>query len=276
MERWGWTELSGHAYRTDYDLRNHMTHSGVYMRVHKPLGQPRTVRQVRLEPNRETLEADFGEEQAGRIDVLLERSDPAAVERELREKGLYEVTGQSSVWISPRHVKATYRDVLEKGRNFTPHVVEPSFGVDRITYAILEYAYKERDKRVLLEVPRDIAATKIAVFPLVNRDGLPEKAREIVQSMLAEELTVSYDASGSIGRRYARADEVGTPICLTVDYRTLQDNTVTLRDLYTWKQVRSQAESLPEQLREYLRCHREFSDMGSPVPDKPEPNSQMN
>jgi glycyl-tRNA synthetase len=276
LERWGWTELSGHAYRTDYDLRNHMMHSGVDMRVHKPLGEPRTVRQIRLEPNRDTLEADFGKEQAGKIVVLLERSDPAVVERELREKGIYEVTGQSSVWVGPRHIKVTYQDILEKGRSFIPHVVEPSFGVDRITYAVLEYAYKERDKRVLLEVPRDIAATKVAVFPLVNRDGLPDKARKIVQSLLAEELTVSYDASGSIGRRYARADEVGIPICLTVDYRTLEDSTVTLRDLYTWKQVRSQALSLPEQLREYLRCRREFSGMGSPVPEKPGANSKMN
>jgi glycyl-tRNA synthetase len=275
LERWGWTEVSGHACRTDYDLRNHMTHSNVDMRVHKPLGEPRTVRQVRVEAKKDVLEADFGEKQAEKITTLLKRSDPVALERELREKGSYEITGQPSVWIEPRHVTVTYRDVSEKGRSFIPHVVEPSFGVDRIAYAVLEYAYKERDKRVVLEVPRDVAATKVAVFPLVNRDGLPEKAKGIVDSLLEEEMTVSYDASGSIGRRYARADEVGTPICVTIDYKTMEDNTVTLRDLYTWKQVRSGAESLPSQLREYLRGRLEFNDMGSPVPEKPAESSQI-
>jgi len=268
LERWGWTEVSGHAYRTDYDLRNHMAHSNVDLRVHKPLSEPRRATWVKVEPKMERLEADLGREQAQKVALLLKRSDPTVVERELHEKGFYEVTGQPSVRIEPRHVGVIYEEVEEKGRYFIPHVVEPSFGVDRIVYALLEYAYKERGNRVVLETPRDVAATKVAVFPLVNRDGLPEKARRIADSLLEEDFIVSYDASGSIGRRYARADEVGTPVCVTVDYKTLDDETVTLRDLYTWKQVRVKVDSLPNLLRNYLRGHLEFHELGPSVSEK--------
>ncbi|MEM2921651.1 MAG: His/Gly/Thr/Pro-type tRNA ligase C-terminal domain-containing protein, partial [Candidatus Bathyarchaeia archaeon] len=99
--------------------------------------------------------------------------------------------------------------------------------------------YRERNGRVVLEIPRDIAGVKVGVFPLVNRDGLPELARHVADILIGEDLVVAYDESGSIGRRYARADEIGIPLCVTVDYQTLQDKTVTLRDLYTWAQVRA-------------------------------------
>lgn len=267
LERWGWTEVSGHAYRTDYDLRNHMAHSNVDMRIHKSLSQPRKTVQVKIVPIMEMFEADLGKEQAQKVANLITRSDPTIVERELREKGFYEITGQPSVRIEPRHVAVTYEDVEKKGRHFIPHVVEPSFGVDRIVYALLEYAYKERGDRVVLEIPRDVAPTKVAVFPLVNRDKIPEKAREIADALLEEGFTVSYDLSGSIGRRYARADEVGTPVCITVDYKSLEDDTVTLRDLYTWKQVRTKIKSLSVTLRNYLRGRSEFPELGSAVPE---------
>jgi glycyl-tRNA synthetase len=270
LERWGWTEVSGHAYRTDYDLRNHMAHSNVDMRVHKPLSAPRKVSQIKLEPRVDELMVDFGKEQADELALLLKRSDPIIVERELREKGYYELTGQPSVWVEPRHVALTYEEIEEKGRYFIPHVVEPSFGVDRIIYALLEYAYKERGKRLVLEIPRAVAATKVAVFPLVNRDGLPEEARKIADSLIEEGFTVNYDSSGSIGRRYARADEVGTPVCATIDYQTLKDDTVTLRDLYTWSQVRTKVNSLPDILRDYMKGRLEFTKLGRPVTEKSE------
>ncbi len=269
LERWGWTEVSGHAYRTDYDLRNHMAYSNVDMRVHKSLSQPRKTVQIKIVPIMEMFEADLGKEQAQKVANLITRSDPVIVERELREKGFYEITGQPSVRIEPRQVAVTYEDVEEKGRHFIPHVVEPSFGVDRIVYALLEYAFKERGDRVVLEIPRDVAPTQVTVLPLVNRDNIPEKAREIADALLEEGFAVSYDLSGSIGRRYARADEVGTPVCITVDYKSLEDGTVTLRDLNTWKQVRTKIESLPVHLRNYLQGRSEFPELGSVVPEKP-------
>jgi len=123
-----------------------------------------------------------------------------------------------------------------------PHVIEPSFGIDRIVYALLESSlYKEqvgKQKRKVLGFKNEIAPIKAAVFPLLNRDGLKEKAVEVFQALRDEAILVEYDDSGSIGRRYRRQDEIGTPYCITIDYDTLEDGTVTIRERDTMKQVR--------------------------------------
>jgi glycyl-tRNA synthetase len=265
LERWGWTEVAGHAYRTDYDLRNHMAHSNVDLRVRRQLPKPRRVKRFKVTPLVEELTADFGVEDTKTISSLIKRSDPEIVVRELREKGFYEVTGRTPRRIGPRHVEVKEMEVEEKSRSFIPHVVEPSFGVDRIIYAMLEYGYREREGRIVLEIPKDVAGIKAGVFPLVNRDGLPELARHLADTLIDEGLIVTYDESGSIGRRYARADEIGIPICITVDYQTLQDKTVTLRDLYSWAQVRVSIRDLPSLLHDYLKGTLEFNQLGVSV-----------
>jgi glycyl-tRNA synthetase len=265
LNRWGWTEVSGHAYRTDYDLRNHMAHSGVDLRVYKAFDEPRTLVTVQVKPLMESLLEDLGSAEGERIARLLTKADPSIVARELREKGFYEVTGQYPVRVQPRHVEVTREEMAAAGRYFVPHVVEPSFGVDRILYTVLEYAYAERGRRIVLSLPRTIAAVKAAVFPLVRRDGLPEFAKQVYRRLIDEDFLVKYDASGSIGRRYARADEIGVPLCITIDYQSLEDETVTLRDLYTWKQVRAKASDLPSRLWEYFRGKIEFDALGTAV-----------
>jgi len=188
LERWGWTEVSGHNYRTDYDLSRHMKASGVDLTAFK--------------------ESENG------------------------------------------------------GRRFIPHVIEPSFGLDRLAYVALEYAYTKKKKRTLLSLSRDIAPIQASVFPLVSKDGLPEKAKEVYQMLIKEGFTVEWDESGSIGRRYARADEAGTPLGVTIDYRTLEDGTVTLRDRDTWRQVRSEIDNLSELLHAYFRHKIGFEGLG--------------
>ncbi len=123
--------------------------------------------------------------------------------------------------------------------------------------------HTEKKNRVVLRLPKDIAAVKVAIFPLVNKDGLPNTARKVYKMLLNEEFIVHWDESGSIGRRYARADEIGIPICVTVDYQTLQDNTVTLRDVYTWEQIREEIQNLPHVLWEYFKGKRTFKEMES-------------
>ena len=105
----------------------------------------------------------------------------------------------------------------------------------------------------------------MAVLPLLSRDGLPEKAREVYNLLLAEGFEVEYDESGSIGRRYARCDEIGIPIAITVDHRTLEDDTVTLRDRDTWRQVRAPIAELSSLLSAYFRKKLEFEELGEPV-----------
>ncbi len=136
--------------------------------------------------------------------------------------------------------KLRWRD--EGGEPFVPHVLEPTFGVDRSVLAAICAAYTEEkledgSERVVLKMKPVIAPVKVAVFPLMKKDGMPEKAREILQKLQIFG-AVQYDEGGAIGKRYRRHDEIGTPVCITVDYDTLEDNTVTVRDRDTMEQER--------------------------------------
>ncbi|MBU5689520.1 MAG: glycine--tRNA ligase [Candidatus Aenigmatarchaeota archaeon] len=128
---------------------------------------------------------------------------------------------------------------LPDGRKILPHVVEPSFGLERILYAILLYNFVEDKERGWnwLRLPPKIAPYIAGVYPLVNKDGINEKAKEIFKT-LKKNFDVLFDDAGSIGKRYARADEIGIPFGITIDYQTLEDDTVTIRDRDSTKQER--------------------------------------
>ncbi len=130
----------------------------------------------------------------------------------------------------------------ELNESYTPYVIETSIGVDRMFLSVLCSSYEEQeleggDKRVVLHLPAALAPVKCAVLPLVKKDGLPEKAREIVDD-LKFDFTTHYEEKDAIGRRYRRQDAIGTPFCITVDHQTLEDNTVTLRERDSMKQTR--------------------------------------
>ncbi|HET6441634.1 MAG TPA: glycine--tRNA ligase [Phycisphaerae bacterium] len=153
----------------------------------------------------------------------------------------------------------TYYDDETKER-FLPYVIEPSGGVDRALLAFLCEAYDEDEapdekgkaqKRTVLRFHPRLAPIKVAVFPLVKKDGMPEKARAIYEEC-RRHLAAFYDEKGAVGRRYRRQDEAGTPFCVTVDGQTFEDGTVTIRDRDTMKQERIQSESVLGYVREHL------------------------
>ena len=130
----------------------------------------------------------------------------------------------------------------ELNESYTPYVIETSIGLDRTFLAIFSYAYHEEtledgSQRVVLKIPAILAPYKVAVLPLVKKDGLPEKAQQIVDS-LKYDYMVQYDEKDAIGRRYRRQDAIGTPFCVTVDNQTLEDGTVTVRERDTMQQER--------------------------------------
>ncbi len=136
----------------------------------------------------------------------------------------------------------------QTNESYTPYVIETSIGVDRMFLSIMCHAYTEEqlengETRVVLKLPAALAPTKLAVLPLVRKDGLPEKAREIIDA-LKFHFNCSYDEKDTIGKRYRRQDAVGTPYCVTVDYDTLKDNTVTLRFRDTMEQERVSIDQL--------------------------------
>ncbi len=154
----------------------------------------------------------------------------------------------------------TYYDDQTKER-FIPHVVEFSGGVDRATLAFLCEAYTEDEapdekgkmqSRTVMKLHPRLAPIKLAVFPLVKKDGMPEIAREIHQDARAAGLASFYDEKGAVGRRYRRQDEAGTPFCVTVDGQTLKDKTVTIRDRDTLHQDRISLQEVVSYVRERI------------------------
>ena len=136
----------------------------------------------------------------------------------------------------------------ETNESYTPYVIETSIGVDRMFLSVVCHAYQEEkleggDSRVVLKLPAALAPVKLAVLPLVKKDGLPEKAHEIMQE-LKFHFNCKYEEKDSIGKRYRRQDAIGTPFCITIDHDTLKDNCVTLRDRDTMEQTRVPVEGL--------------------------------
>jgi len=164
-----------------------------------------------------------------------------------------------------QHQKFSGRDMTyfddEKKERFTPYVIEPSGGVDRATLAFLCEAYDEDEapdengkpqKRTVLRFHPRLAPIKLAVFPLVKKDGMPEKARAILDEA-KKHFAAFYDEKGAVGRRYRRQDEAGTPFCVTVDGQTNEDGTVTIRDRDTMKQLRIPSAEVVAYVRDQLK-----------------------
>lgn len=192
-ENFGWVEVAGLAYRTDYDLSRHSEYSSSDMTIY------------------------------------------------------YQEEGE------------------KEGKKLIPHVVEPSFGVDRCLYCALEHSFNEKGERSYLKFKKALAPIEVSVFPLIADDGLPKKAEEIAAELKDEGFFAEYDDSGSIGRRYARADEVGVPYCVTVDHQTLEDSTVTIRERDSTDQIRVAAKQVGAKIRKLLDSEVKFEEAGEPV-----------
>jgi glycyl-tRNA synthetase len=259
VDRWSWIEVSGHAYRTDYDLCCHMKCSGADLRVYKEYETPVEEQQLVVKPVMAKLGPAFKAE-AAKVAELLSKAPAEEVANSLEKDGYYMV---EKYRILPEHVDVSHQKTVVRGKRFIPHVVEPSFGCDRLFYVALEYAYRVKDDRVVMSFPRSIAPTQVGVYPLVSKDGLVEKAQEVHRLLADEGFAAEFDETGSIGRRYARADEAGVPLGITIDYDTLNDGTITIRDRDTWQQVRSSIKDLPKLLQKYFQGKINFEDLGS-------------
>lgn len=146
------------------------------------------------------------------------------------------------------NIDLKYQD-LDQKKKYLPYVVEPALGLNRLFLAVMSDAYAEEalekeEMRTVLRFKPRVAPCKVAIFPLMKKDGLDAKAKEI-RNTLAEHWFVDYDEGGAIGKRYRRHDEIGTPYCVTVDYETLETGTVTVRERDSMAQERVSIESLP-------------------------------
>ncbi len=240
---YGWVECVGIAHRGCYDLTAHEDATGQRLRAWRTFSEPKiveidgwTIDGAKAGPAFRAL--------AGKVKVAVEElpSDtnfPLSVE----------VEGQI-IDILPEHVKRVQRSENVTGEWFVPHVVEPAFGIDRIIWHLLDHSYTETEKSgedyTLLSLSELIAPVDVTILPLYEKDGMGELAQKIHRDLCSRRgIFSSYDASGSIGRRYARADEIGVPWCLTIDHDSLNDNTVTIRSRDTGEQKRISIDDLP-------------------------------
>ena len=234
---YGWVECVGIAHRGCYDLEAHEKATGKTLRARREFSQPKIVEIDGWTTDGATAGPAF-RALAGAVKIAVEQL-PSSSQFPMQ----LALDNGESVTVNLEHVKRVQRTETISGEWYIPHVVEPAFGIDRIIWHLLDHAYHESTKGgeeyVTLRLNESVAPVDYCVFPLFEKDGMGQMARDIHKSLCSKSATVSiYDASGSIGRRYARADEIGVPICITVDHQSLQDNTVTLRDRDSGQQSR--------------------------------------
>ncbi len=254
----GWIEVVGIADRTDYDLRRHSQFSGEDLSVFVQYPQPVRVKTKKVVPKMEKLGPVFREKAREIAEKLSQLSDAGSeVEVEV---------GGEVVKVSGEFFEVVEVEEEVKGERIVPHVIEPSFGLDRITYAVLEHAFDkdivDGEERRVLRLKRCVAPIEVAVLPLLSREPFTGKAMEIAEMLKGEGFYTEYDDSGSIGRRYRRFDEIGTPFCVTIDHQTFEDETVTIRDRDTTRQVRVAVSELAAILRELLSSERSIEEFG--------------
>ncbi|MBU0496462.1 MAG: glycine--tRNA ligase [Candidatus Thermoplasmatota archaeon] len=248
-ERFGWVECVGIADRSAYDLTAHIDASHVDMYALRKFPTPKEITVKKVLPNMGKLGPLF-KRKAGAIQKALE-----AMTTVPKHPLILTIDGQK---ISVPSECYEVVETIEKqvGERFVPHVIEPSYGIDRIIYFVLEHSFEEIQKkdeeyRVLHLDPR-VAPLKVGVFPLISDERLVEQAMDIDRLLRDALLTTFYDEGGTIGRRYARMDEVGTPLCVTVDHQSLEDLTVTVRDRDSTEQDRVPVDTLIAYLKKRL------------------------
>ena len=261
LTSYGWIEIVGIADRTDYDLRKHMEHSGEDLTVFIQFKEPIKVKKLKVIPDLKKLGPVY-RKKAKAIAKALE-------ELEVMDKSIEKVTVEvdgEKVEVSNEFFKVEQVEEEIHGEKIIPHVIEPSFGLDRITYAILEHSFEkdtvDGEERKVLRLKRWMAPVQVAVLPLLSKDEFIKVSLEIVEMLRNAGIYTEYDDSGSIGRRYRRFDEIGTPFCVTVDHQTLEDRTVTIRDRDTTKQIRVEIDRLVDVLKELLSSEKDITEFG--------------
>ncbi|MDR3282915.1 MAG: glycine--tRNA ligase [Candidatus Methanoplasma sp.] len=241
---YGWIEVTGIADRGCWDLSRHAQFSGTDLTHFKKFDEPKEVECDKVKARHKALGPAY-KGKAKAIADALEAKNPSDVRD---GKVTVSVDGEDIVLGSEFFEVARAKEKLS-GERVVPHVIEPSHGLDRIFYSVLEhaYSYDSKEDYTVLRLRPEVAPIKVGVFPLMEKDGLDVLAQRIHHDVHSHRVEAYYDGAGTIGKRYARMDEVGTPWCITVDYDSLegpQKGTVTIRDRDSGTQKRVAADSV--------------------------------
>ena len=235
---YGWMEITGVADRGCWDLSRHAQFSGQDMSHFKKFDEPVEMEVEKVKAKHKALGPRF-KGKAKDIAAAMEGKTADDVKDGILT---VEVDGEK-IELTDEFFEVVKVKEKVAGKRVIPNVIEPSHGLDRIFYSVLEHAYdhNEEEGYTVLHLKPEIAPIKVGVFPLMEKDGLDDIAMELHEKLQAARIESYYDGSGTIGKRYARMDEVGTPYCLTVDYESKEGDTkgtVTIRDRDSREQKR--------------------------------------
>ena len=243
---YGWIEVAGHADRTCFDLSHHTEVSGVDLVASRPLKEPKLIKGIKVIPNKAVIFKNFTDKEKAKklCDKLSKLSDEEKNnlmnEYEKNEKIEIDIDEEKIV-LDKSQIKMERFEQNIHEEKYYPNVIEPSFGIGRILYCVMEHCFKVREKdsrRTYFDFPPLIAPYKASILPLIENEKFMEYIEPIRKILVQNGITYRIDAIDSIGRRYARTDEIGIPFGITIDDVTLKDNTVTLREIDTMKQIR--------------------------------------
>jgi glycyl-tRNA synthetase len=258
-DKYGWVEIIGIADRGDYDLLAHSKDSNEDLNVYIEYDEVKTIKKTIIKANMKLLGQKF-KANLPKIKANLDKQDPQIIKEQIETNGSYEIDISSDTFIIEKD-DLSFEEVEEeiKGEKIIPHVIEPSFGIDRIVYTLLLHSFnstttevdgKEKIKDYFKFAPV-ISPVKVGVFPLIKKNELIEIAIDIKDNLRLNGFTVEYESSGTIGKRYARSDEIGIPLAVTVDFDTIEDKSVTVRHRDTENQERIKIESLNDYIKKF-------------------------
>ncbi|KAL4817838.1 hypothetical protein BDW67DRAFT_174592 [Aspergillus spinulosporus] len=274
---YGWIECVGCADRSAYDLNVHKNKTGAPLVVRETRAEPLKVEEWQIELDKKKFGPRFkkdGKAVEAAINALSqELREKLALDLEKTGKIEVDVEGVAfgKVELEKDIITIEKRTRVENVREYTPNVIEPSFGIGRILYSLMEhvYYYREGDEaRGVLSFPPVIAPTKVLLVPLSSNAAFRPMVQELMTKL--RRLGVSSrvdDSSASIGKRYARNDELGTPFGVTVDFQSVKDNTITLRDRDSTKQVRASQEEILQALKSLVEGEETWEDVRKRLPE---------
>mmetsp|Transcript_17693 Transcript_17693/g.46246 ORF Transcript_17693/g.46246 Transcript_17693/m.46246 type:complete len:380 (-) Transcript_17693:351-1490(-) len=268
---YGWVECVGHADRACYDLMVHAEATGTSMEASERLPEPVEIDVVTVEPNRKLVGKTFKKDQKTVLAALEKVSkDEDALghfEKTMEAAGSVELEGFT---VTKDMVSFKKEKKMKHEEKFLPSVIEPSFGMGRILYALLEHSFyvpEDNKEAVVMRFSPNVAPVKCAVFNLQSNGDFMPVVRQIAASLTAAGMSNKTDTSGqSIGKRYARTDEVGTPYGVTVDFDTLKDSTVTLRERDSQSQLRVPIADVPALITGLVKGWTTWNDAGAKYP----------
>ncbi|KAL6924836.1 hypothetical protein ACHAPO_001790 [Fusarium lateritium] len=275
----GWIECVGCADRSAYDLSVHAKKTGAPLVVREQRETPLVIEEWQIDIERKKFGPQFKKDaktvEAALLAAPQEQREKLA--KELNENGSITLevpgVGDGKVQVSKESIAIEFRKRVENTREFVPNVIEPSFGIGRILYSLMEHSFWTRgteggdEARGVLSFPPIVAPTKVLLVPLSSNPQFKPLLKQLSQRLRSAGISSRVDdSSASIGKRYSRNDELGTPLGITIDFQTAQDGSVTLRDRDSTNQVRAEQEKIIDAIKSLVDGSKTWAQVESELP----------